>query len=209
MFFNSVQRTSIVAIILIIGMVLLPCLSLLPRSASARTIGLLPPQTAAYRKGEVLIRFKEGSSESDKESVATIHRARRRHQLRGPSGVEKFELSSNDDAQAVATQLSANPNVEFAEPNFAVTKDQVSSTLPNDPRFSEQWAINNTGQNGGQQGSDIAAMEAWAKTTGGQSTIIAIVDSGVDFTHPELVNNEWTNSNATNGDVHGYRNKYL
>src|SRR5438067_1662680 len=156
MFFNSTQRSCIVATILMISMVLLPCLSLLPR-ASARDIVPAQAQTKPYRKGEVLIRFKEGTSESDKENAATTHRARRRHQLRGLSGVEKFELSGNDDAQSVAAQLGINPNVEFAEPNFLVTKDQVASTLPNDPQFSEQWAINNTGQNGGQQGSDIAA----------------------------------------------------
>ena len=188
MFFTSTQRNSVIATILIIGIVLLPCWSLLPRVVSARPTAPIASQTKPYRKDQVLIRFKDGTSESDKESAAMTHRARRRHQLRGLSGVEKFELSGNDDAQSVAALLTTNPNIEFAEPNYLVTKDQVATTLPNDPRFGEQWAINNTGQNNGQFGSDIGAMEAWAKTTGGTSTTIAIVDSGVDFTHSDLVN---------------------
>src|SRR5436190_12493285 len=170
MFFTSTQRNSVIATILIIGIVLLPCWSLLPRVVSARPTAPIASQTKPYRKDQVLIRFKDGTSESDKESAAMTHRARRRHQLRGLSGVEKFELSGNDDAQSVAALLTTNPNIEFAEPNYLVTKDQVATTLPNDPRFGEQWAINNTGQNNGQFGSDIGAMEAWAKTTGGTST---------------------------------------
>ena len=204
MFFTSTQRNSVIATILIIGIVLLPCWSLLPRVVSARPTAPIASQTKPYRKDQVLIRFKDGTSESDKESAAMTHRARRRHQLRGLSGVEKFELSDSDDAQSVAAQLTVNPNVEYAEPNFIVTKDQVASTLPNDPRFGEQWAINNIGQNGGQNGADVSVMEAWAKTTGSRSTTIAVIDSGIDFTHPELINNEWTNSNPTNGDIHGW-----
>jgi hypothetical protein len=108
-----------------------------------------------------LIRFKERTLDSDKGNAATAHRVRRRHQLRGLSGIEKFELSGNDDAQSVAAQLANDPNVEFAEPNFLVTKDQASSTLPNDPRFAEEWAINNTGQNGGQAGRHELCSSIW------------------------------------------------
>lgn len=76
---------------------------------------------------------------------------------------------------------------------------------PNDPSFGEQWAIRNVGQNGGQFGSDIDALRAWRMTTGSLSTVIAVIDSGIDFTHPDLTNNEWTNAvPSTNGDLHGW-----
>lgn len=76
---------------------------------------------------------------------------------------------------------------------------------PNDPSFGEQWAIRNVGQNGGQFGSDIDVLRAWRMTTGSRSTVIAVIDSGIDFTHPDLTNNEWTNeAPGASGDLHGW-----
>ncbi len=95
-----------------------------------------------------------------------------------------------------------NPQVEFAEPNFLISKDDLS---PNDPRFNEQWALRNTGQNGGQYGSDVNVSSAWQTTTGSSTTVIAVIDSGIDFTHPDLANNEWTNPTpSASGDLHGW-----
>ena len=167
--------------------------------------------------------------------------------MRGDSAIEKLELLTNQNPQAVAFQMSRHPTVEFAEPNFLIehdqyaaanrqqyagitpplnqTSDATSSLLgqsfwspnkllptaapqaqgvePNDPEFSNQWALSNTGQTGGQYGSDIEATTAWQTTTGAQSTVIAIIDSGVDFTHPDLANNRWTNPAPQSGDLHG------
>jgi len=95
-----------------------------------------------------------------------------------------------------------NPQVEFAEPNFLIAKDHV---IPNDSQFNEQWALRNTGQNGGQYGSDVNATGAWKTTTGSKSTVIAVIDSGIDFTHSDLVNNQWFNQTpSVSGDVRGW-----
>ncbi|HWN08814.1 MAG TPA: S8 family serine peptidase [Pyrinomonadaceae bacterium] len=94
------------------------------------------------------------------------------------------------------------PSVEFAEPNFLITKDDVH---PSDPKFNEQWALRNAGQSGGQFGSDINAATAWQTTTGLSTTVIAVIDSGIDFQHPDLVNNRWINPTpGPNGDLHGW-----
>src|SRR5436189_292005 len=58
-------------------------------------------------------------------------------------------------------------------------------------RFSEQWALANDGNNGGTSGADISAPSAWATTTGSRKIVVAVLDSGVDYTHPDLVNNMW------------------
>jgi subtilisin family serine protease len=87
--------------------------------------------------------------------------------------------------------------------------------VPDDPHFAEQWALRNTGSTGGQPGADIQAVPAWATTTGAPTTVIAVIDSGADFTHPDLQNNQWTNTaessdgndNDNNGlvdDLHGW-----
>src|SRR5687767_112931 len=62
---------------------------------------------------------------------------------------------------------------------------------PADPRFEEQWALSNSGQRGGKQGADINAMLAWATTTGNKDVVVAVLDSGVDYTHEDLAPNMW------------------
>jgi subtilisin family serine protease len=87
---------------------------------------------------------------------------------------------------------------------------------PNDPFFGQQWSLHNTGQTGGTTDADIDALEAWDVEAGSSDIVVAIVDSGIDFHHPDLVDNIWTNSGEVpdngndddgNGyidDVHGY-----
>ncbi len=81
---------------------------------------------------------------------------------------------------------------------------QSPGRQPNDPRFNEQWALSNTGQSGGQFGSDIGVTTAWQTSTGSPATVIAVIDSGIDFTHPDLTNNKWTNpAPSSSGDLNG------
>jgi subtilisin-like proprotein convertase family protein len=106
-------------------------------------------------------------------------------------------------AQALAL-YKHDPTVLFAQPNYRIHVDAI----PNDPGFNQQWGLNNTGQNGYQPGHDIHAPAAWDITTGSGNTIVAVVDSGIDYTHPDLVANIWTNPNVNQdgffGDLHGY-----
>jgi subtilisin family serine protease len=101
--------------------------------------------------------------------------------------------------------LSTSDLVDFAEPNYLITADQsTTQTVPNDPRYPEQWALKNTGM-----------QQAWAVTTGSKRTVIAVLDSGIDFTHPDLSNNQWDNTlekdnnrdndgNGFTSDLHGW-----
>ena len=80
---------------------------------------------------------------------------------------------------------------------------------PNDPLFPSQWALDNTGQDGGTPGADISAAEAWSETTGSRDVIVAIVDEGVNWAHPDLKNNMWLNTgeipnNHKDDDGNGY-----
>jgi subtilisin family serine protease len=89
--------------------------------------------------------------------------------------------------------------VEFAEPNFLI---YPAATFPNDPQFGSQWALNNTGQLAGSLAdSDVDAPEAWDLTQGDANIIVAVIDSGVDYTHPDLDQNIWTNFAELNGQA--------
>jgi subtilisin family serine protease len=154
-----------------------------------------------YREGELLVRFRAGVSKRDQEAIIARHGAQKKNDLRGESGIGKLTVTGRD-VSAVALELLLDPQVEFAEPNFVIAKDDV---VPNDAHFNEQWALRNTGQNSGQVGSDINAVGAWNTTTGSRSTVIAVIYSGVDFSHPDLVNNQWLNPvPGEDGDLHGW-----
>ena len=95
--------------------------------------------------------------------------------------------------------------VDHSEPNYLIPiKD-----LPNDPDFSQQWALHNIGQTGGATDADINAVEAWNLDQGGVEVVIAVIDTGVDYTHEDLNANIWQNSdeipgNGINDDNNGY-----
>ena len=157
---------------------------------------------AASRPGEVLVRFRAGVSQQAKSLLVDALGGKRKQALRGESQVEKLELPARQDPLTAALQLRLNPQIEFAEPNFLIAKDDIT---PNDPRFAEQWALSNTGQNGGQFGSDIQMPSAWHTTTGSPSAVVAVIDSGIDFNHPDLANNKWTNQlPSPSGDLNGW-----
>ena len=113
----------------------------------------------------------------------------------------KFPMNfPSPGAQISAIQsIHAWSSVYYAEPNFI---HQLART-PNDPALPFRWDLNNTGQvvnppvppglPPGTPGADIDALRAWDTTTGSSNTVIAIVDTGVDFNHPDLVANIWRN----------------
>ena len=135
-------------------------------------------------------------------------------------------------AQAMAAMME-DPNIAYVVPNTIYTLDDpqpesdnvgggVNSSgegkRPNDLK-EDLWGLDNHGQQGGKVDADIDAPEAWQKTTGlanGQGPIIAVIDTGVDYNHPDLKNNIWTNPGEIPGngsdddgdgvidDVHGY-----
>ena len=97
--------------------------------------------------------------------------------------------------------------MEYAEPDFVLRPSQTTSA--NDPNYAKRYGLNNTGHTGGTPDADVDAPEAWSTTTGGTSTIVAVIDEGMDISHPDLKNNIWTNPDEVAGnrigdDKNGY-----
>ncbi len=93
-----------------------------------------------------------------------------------------LELSHSQVDKACA-DLMRSPDIQIAEP------DQIGEpfAVPNDPYFDRQWGLHNTGQYGGLRGKDISALEAWQNFgTGIYPVRIGVLDSGIDFDHPDF-----------------------
>ncbi|MCR9296202.1 MAG: S8 family serine peptidase [bacterium] len=114
------------------------------------------------------------------------------HFIPGLATVELGDGVSVEDALAV---YQRHPDVLYAEPNYRI---QIQA-IPNDPSFTDLWGLNNTGQTAGVADADIDATEAWDIATGRGNTIIAVIDTGVDYTHPDLQANMWVNDLELNG----------
>lgn len=122
-----------------------------------------------------------------------------------------WRLPAGADVLATADALKKLPGVAYAEPNWKVSVGDVSveSTLPNDPRLVDLWGLNNTGQLGGTVDADIDAPEAWDISTGSSSIVVGVIDTGIDYNHPDLAANIWTNpgeiaGNGLDDDANGY-----
>jgi len=126
--------------------------------------------------------------------------------------------------------LQNKSEIEYFEPNYIITTNQLpkdkASNTPNDKNFKKQWALNNDGRNGsiftkGLAGEDLNALKAWTLTKGSKKVKIAVIDSGIELTHPDLKNQIDVNLSELNGiegvdddgngfvdDIYGYNFAY-
>lgn len=127
--------------------------------------------------------------------------------------LHEVTLSDGLDVATALAELQDLPWVAYAEPDFTVR----TTATPDDPRFDEMWGLDNLGQTGGTSDADIDAPGAWDVHTGSGNTVVAVIDTGVDWTHPDLAENLWVNQGEFNGlagvdddgngyvdDIHGY-----
>ncbi len=105
----------------------------------------------------------------------------------------QIELAAGVSVEQALADYAHAPGVSYAEPDYVV---HVGLT-PNDTYYGLEYGLNNTGQvvNGvtGAPDADIDAPEAWNITTGSVKTVVADIDTGIDYTHPDLYLNIWIN----------------
>jgi hypothetical protein len=168
------------------------------------------PAYAPYVPGDVLIKFKPGTGPSERANIRAQLAAQKVSAFR--SGFEHWRLGPGRNTEQTIAQYRGNPHVAYIEPNYVVG----INVAPNDPRYPELWGMHNTGQTGGTAGVDIDAERAWNVSTGSSSVVVAVIDTGIDYNHPDLAANVWTNPGeiAGNGvdddgngfidDIHGW-----
>ena len=136
----------------------------------------------------------------------------------GVPGMQVVQVSGSSLEDAMRTYES-DPDVQYVEPDYKITVNPIEnvgetasvrslqaagSSYPNDPGYPDQWGLYNTAN----PGADISAPLAWGGTTGSSGVIVALIDTGVDYTHPDLAANIWTNPveviNGIDDDNNGY-----
>jgi subtilisin family serine protease len=141
----------------------------------------------AAEPAELIVRFEPGATAADRLEARKGARADFERQL-PVQGMQLVEVESGQSAAAAERSLESADGVLYAEPNATVS----AFLRPNDPYFPQLWAMENTGQSirgtAGTADADIDATGAWdARVAGG--TIVAVIDTGVDATHPDLAPN--------------------
>jgi subtilisin family serine protease len=182
------------------------------KAATQHRSGTLP----RYVPGEVIVRFRRQLSGEALERIASSVDGHVRPLTPGLN-LQTMTLASSEDPLIASKRLSGTPGVMAAEPNWIREPLEV---IPNDPAFADQWGLSNTGQAHtiadpppdsvqGLVDADADVSDAWSFTQGSAETVIAIIDSGADLSHPDLLPNLWSNpdeiaGNGIDDDGNGY-----
>ncbi|MBU3925006.1 S8 family serine peptidase, partial [Patescibacteria group bacterium] len=154
------------------------------------------PQKQNYVEGEVLVKFKEQKINLEQYSgrlkakqFAVNKNLDKKEDIR-KSNISVLKTKGDESVEGMVERLKNDEMVEYVEPNYM---RQWTSTIPNDSDFSSLWGLHNTTVD-----ADIDAPEAWDIFTGSDSIVVAVLDSGIAYNHPDLINNMW-NGNANHG----------
>ena len=172
---------------------------------SSAVSGALRVDADAYNPSQILVRYRTDGPVVGPLPLV-LAGADLDWEVSAVPGLRQVELTPGWGVHEALAAYRADPRVLYAEPDFVVRAEAI----PNDPRFNQQWGLDNTNVPfGGLPDADIDAPQAWDVTTGNPNTIVAVIDTGVDFNHPDLAANIWTNTreiagNNLDDDVNGY-----
>lgn len=158
-----------------------------------------------YKKGQLLVRWKNNIAIQNINFTHQSLKAKVLEKFARPNGLELVQIPSEIGIQRAIETYQKNSQVAYVEPNYYVH----TQVTPNDSKWAEQWALNNTGQTRGTADSDVNGPEMWEITTGSSDVVLGIIDTGVFYTHPDLVSNIWVNTeeiagNGIDDDNNGY-----
>lgn len=192
---------------------------LLPAAAAAQTTGVDSPdgERATFlprltgkdtAPGRLIVKYEEDAGRNEQAEIRRQEDLEKKEELNLIDG-ELVEVKGQQSVQEAIDALEARRGVEYAEPDRIV----YPFAYGDEPRFGELWGLHNTGQtilgNPGVPNVDINALEASAVTQGSEDVVVAVIDDGVDFSHPDLAARAWVNedevpNNNLDDDNNGY-----
>lgn len=195
---DSRRRTRALALVL----VALTCASAAGSGHASAPVG------PAYREGEVIVAFRAGVRALARDTVVDRRGDHVLRALAGRGAAHVRLAGGRTTAQALA-DYAADPSVESVQPNYVYRPLGV----PNDPQYPQLWGLANSGQlvsgatyvvnNPGTPGRDMHVEQAWDLATDCRPAIVAIIDSGVNYTHRDLAAAMWDGA-AAGYPRHGY-----
>ena len=185
------------------------------KSSADKTVTKKQSEEAAYKEGEALVVFKSSGKLTRAKASETIgledsmqiesmwdfdvpaemtedNSLLKRMTGRVSGGSFNVVLVKSDkySTKELIRRLKKDKNVKIAEPNY-----KIKALGTNDTYFGKQWNLENTGQNGGEKNNSVNAAVKWdSGITGSSENVVAVVDTGVDYTHEELQGNMWDNT---------------
>ncbi|MCA2799589.1 S8 family serine peptidase, partial [Microcystis sp. M113S2] len=156
---------------------------------------------APHAPNQLILKFKQGITSAEVAQFKSLFGAVSTQTIK-LTGAEIWKLSGSLSVEKILAQYRSNPIFEYIEPDYIRTVGAFTpqATFPNDPSFNQLWGLHNTGQSGGTPDADIDAPEAWDIQTGNPNLVIGVLDTGVDYNHPDLAGNIWTNPGEIAGD---------
>jgi subtilisin family serine protease len=156
---------------------------------------------AEFVPGEVIAQFTHTPSRTDLQIAAVSVEALSWKPLL-LDNTFVAELAPATTVPEAVAELTGRADIAYAEPNYVY---RAAATFPTDPLFAQNWGLHNTGQaingvGGGLPDADIDAPEAWDQTKGSPNVVVAVIDSGVEYRHPDLAGNIWANPDEVAGN---------
>lgn len=154
----------------------------------------LPP----YHPRQILIKPAPGANLLALRDFHAIHGMRIIREFPRLGNIQVLELPSGEEVISALSWYRQSRLIQYAEPDYALS----AALSPNDPNYAggDLWFLHNTGQNGGVADADIDAPEGWDIQNNASNVIVAVIDSGVRYTHQDLAANMWINPGEIPGN---------
>lgn len=142
--------------------------------------GAVPPP---FKEGELIVKYRDHVPEARKAEGHSRRGSVRKREFR-ELRMEHVKIRPGLSVEKAMREYEADGDVEYAEPNYMLE----AMSVPNDPKYYSTWGL-----------TKINAPAAWDNTTGSAGVVVAVIDSGVDYNHPDLKVNMWANQAELTG----------